>query len=44
MNPLLKPYFVQYYNRKIVNLIKENLMGNAKEYYNTLIRYKILYQ
>jgi len=38
MNPLLKPCFVRYCSRKVVNSIRENLMGNAKEYYDTLIR------
>ena len=41
MNPLLKLYFVRYCSRKVVNLIEENLIGNAKEYYNT--RYNMRY-
>ena len=43
MNPLLKPYFIWYCGRKAVNSMEENLMGNAKEYHDTLIdtRYRI---
>jgi len=44
MNPLLKPYFVQYYGRGVVDLVEENFIGNAKEYYDTLIQYEISYR
>jgi hypothetical protein len=44
MNRLLKPYFVRYYSRKVVDLVEENFMGDAKEYHDTAIRYEISYR
>ena len=38
MNPLPKPCFIQYRSRKVVDSVGENLVGNAKEYHDTLIR------
>jgi len=44
MNPLLKPCFVQYCSRKVVNLIKENFVGNAKRISRYFDRYEISYR
>jgi len=44
MNPFLKLCFIQYYGKKMVNSVKENFMGNAKEYHDTSIRYEVSYR
>jgi len=44
MNPLLKPYFVRYCSRQVVNSMEEDFAGNAKRILRYFDRYEISYQ
>ena len=39
-----KAIFRMILQQGVVGLMKENFMGNAKEYHDTLIRYEVLYR